>query len=170
MSITNTNRCMFTPSLFTEAYVELLQLIRTHRPDAPILNLVYSLDTPSYAAQEKRAGGPSANLEAHVQDAVAAYQAATPEDRAVFVAVPESGQVWPQDGGAMEHWGVRGMLKAANAICTCIEDLPQLGWLRRADASAVGYRAAELNVGRWLAVAMLAVAATIGAVLAGIYR
>ena len=147
---------------FSAAYVALLQLIRSHRPSAPVLNLVYSLDTPGYITQEKGEGGPSANLEAHVRRAVRAYQAAAPEDRGVFVVVPESGQVWPQDGGAMEHWGITGMLKAANDICTCIErDLPQLGWMRQADTSAVSYRGAAPSMGRWVAAAMLVVAAAV---------
>ena len=154
---------------FVEAYVQMLQLVRERRPSAPVLSLIYSCDTPYYRALGAKAGHhPGDILEEHVRSAVGAYRAARPADDNVFIARPDAGQAWPEDGGAMEHWGTRGMLKYADAVCACIErDIPGLGWKKLAPARAVSYTghmpAAAKGAARW---AVGAAAAVVGVAVA----
>ena len=112
------------------SYVELLRVIRQKRPEAIILSLVYSLDTPSYDA----AGAQDGTLAKYTKTAVDVFiaeQAEIPAP-AVLLEVPQAGQQWPEDGGSMEHWGRSGHMKYAAAVCDIVErQLPQLGWFRR---------------------------------------
>lgn len=112
---------------WVESYVALLRTIRQNRPEAIILNLVYSLDTPGYDA----AGAQDGTLVKYTEAAVNLFiteQAGVPGP-AVLLETPQAGQRWPEDGGSLEHWGRSGHMKYAAAVCDIVErQLPQLGW------------------------------------------
>ena len=112
---------------WVDSYVKLLHMIRQNRPEASILNLVYSLDTPSYDA----AGAQDGTLAKYTEAAVNLFiteQAGMPGPE-VLLETPQAGQRWPEDGGSLEHWGRSGHMKYAAAVCAIVErQLPQLGW------------------------------------------
>ena len=69
------------------------------------------------------------------------------DGRCVLLAPDVSTITWPEDGGALEHWGTSGMLKYAAALCDEIEALGErdeqaagevASWRRRAPPVAVG--------------------------------
>ena len=86
---------------------------------ALILGLVAAMDVPS-------APEGHSSLRRHVEAAVAEYIEQT-GDTLVRLAVPtDLGDLsWPEDGASIEHWGVSGMCKYAEAVCRHIEGLPR---------------------------------------------
>jgi len=116
--------------LFVDKYVAMLQAIRQARPDAVILNVCSSLDTPTYISAGYEYEEPNNPIVQLLRESFAAYQKAAPDDSRMLLSIPASGQVWPEDGGCVEHWGTSGMLKHAEAVCLCIESDTSLGWKR----------------------------------------
>jgi hypothetical protein len=87
------------------SYVELLRSVREKRPDAVILNLIYSLDTPSYDVAEARDGTLTRYTETAVSQFVAEQGLGESSSCAVLlVEAPPSGE----DGGSLEHQGRDG--------------------------------------------------------------
>jgi len=127
---------------FILAYVKLLEKIRQSRGDTcVILCLTYSLDTPTYIDL----GAQDRTLENYTEASIEQYRAAHAGDEKIFVTSPGGNLVWPEDGGTCEHWGVRGMLKYAEAVCTFIETemYNELGWKREC-AAAKGIKRASM--------------------------
>ena len=107
---------------FISAYVALLRQVRERRPPpCMILCVVACMDTPSYQA----APGGVAKLGEYTHAAVNRFVGES-HDHLVHCAAPFAvgkGMRWPQDGGCVEHWGVRGLAKYAEAVCDVIEGL-----------------------------------------------
>lgn len=109
---------------FVAAYGALLRLIRRHRPPPCLmLCIVPRLDTPVYLAAGYRADDDDGMVQSYLRSAIDAYERAS-GDRLVRLVSIGGEFTWLADGGSLEHWGVSGHRKYADAVRAAIERLP----------------------------------------------
>ena len=129
---------------YVSAYAALLALIRSKRPAPCVLVCCFArLDCPSYLKPPPprlqggwvtagfKNGDPNGVLQSSTSEAIEQYKRASGDGLVRIITAEEAELVWPDDGGTIEHWNVRGQAKYAQNLRDTMERdgiLRELGW------------------------------------------